>query len=114
MKQLNFSFIFSIVLLFIFFGSKSQSTQQINNGDIQFWLTEGNKSALFSQQKNLHFTDVIDQLPSIEIDSTQKFQSIDGFGFCLTDGSAYLINSMTDAAKNNLLKELFSTDGNAI
>lgn len=114
MKQLNFSIIFLILLLFIFLSSKSQSTQQINSGAIQFWLTEGDKSALFTQQKDLHFMDVTNQLQSIEIDSTQKFQSIDGFGFCLTDGSAYLINSMSDVAKNNLLKNLFSDDGNAI
>jgi glucosylceramidase len=81
---------------------------------IQTWLTEGNKSALFAQQKSLQFTDQENQFPSIEIDPSKKFQQIDGFGFCLTDGSAYLINQMADADKSKLLNELFSTDGNSI
>ncbi len=85
------------------------------NQEIQMWLTEPDKSALFAQQKNtLQFTDKENQLPSIEVDATQKYQQIDGFGFCLTDGSAYLINQMADADKSKLLNELFSTDGNSI
>ena len=124
MQRYKFLFIYLIFSLLVFSCSKSQSSQPTpsapptppaaNYGDIQFWLTEGDKSVLFSPQKDVHFTNVSNQLPSINIDSTQKFQSIDGFGFCLTDGSAQLINSMADADKNNLLKELFSTDGNAI
>ncbi|MDE3181963.1 MAG: glucosylceramidase [Bacteroidota bacterium] len=81
---------------------------------IQTWLTEGDKSALFAQKKSLQFTDQENQFPSIEIDPSKKFQQIDGFGFCLTDGSAYLINQMADADKSKLLNELFSTDGNSI
>ena len=37
-----------------------------------------------------------------------------GFGFCLTDGSAYLINQMDDTDKSRLLEELFSTKGTSI
>jgi glucosylceramidase len=85
-----------------------------NYGNIQFWLTEGNKSALFTRQKDVQFNNVTNQLPSIKVDSTQKFQSIDGFGFCLTDGSAYLINQMGNADKSKILNELFSTDDNSI
>src|SRR5690606_12250778 len=52
--------------------------------------------------------------PTIEIDSTQSYQSIDGFGYTLTGGSAYLINKLQASQKDALLKELFSTDDNAI
>jgi glucosylceramidase len=124
MQRLKFLCIYFIFSFFLFSCSKSQPSQPApptppvppvtSYGNIQFWLTEGNKSVLFSPQKDFHFNNVTNQLSSIEIDSTQKFQSIDGFGFCLTDGSAQLINSMADADKNNLLKELFSTDDNSI
>ena len=124
MQRFKFLLIYFIFSFLLFSCSKSQPSQQstptppsppvVNYGNIQFWLTEGNKSTLFSQQKDVQFTNVNNQLPSINVDSTQKFQSIDGFGFCLTDGSAYLINQMADADKSKLLNELFSTDGSSI
>ena len=40
-------------------------------------------------------------------------QTIDGFGYTLTGGSAYLINQL-GADKNPLLKELFGTGENSI
>lgn len=86
-----------------------------NRGNIEVWLTEGNKSVLFARQKNpLQFDNLNNQLPTIEVDSTQKYQEIDGFGFCLTDASAYLINRLSAPGKIKLIKELFSTDSNAI
>lgn len=94
--------------------AKSADSINIGNGNIQIWLTEENKSVLFQQQNATVFSDVKNRLPTIVIDSTQRFQEIDGFGFCLTDGSAQLINTMAFADKMNLLKELFSTDGNSI
>ncbi len=81
---------------------------------IEIWLTEANKSALFSKQTPLKFGNSKSDLPTIEIDPAKKFQQIDGFGFCLTDGSAYLINKMEEADKSQLLNELFSTAGNSI
>lgn len=93
-------------------SQKETSTEQ--NSPIQMWLTEGDKSALFAQQKDLQFSNQQNQFPSIQVDTSKKFQQIDGFGFCLTDGSAYLINQMAEADKSKLLNELFSTDGNSI
>lgn len=120
-KFLRIYFIFSFLLISC---ANSQSSQPVtppppappvaNLGVIQFWLTEGNKTVLFKRQPDIPFTGVANQQPSIDVDSTRKFQSIDGFGFCLTDGSSFLINSMAEADKNNLLKELFSTDGDGI
>ena len=51
----------------------------------------------------------------IEIDTTQRFQSIDGFGYTLTGGSAYLLHEkLATATRNELLNELFSTDNEGI
>jgi glucosylceramidase len=86
----------------------------INRGNVQVWVTEQNKSALFQQKNAIGFSDLTNKLPSIQVDSTQRFQDIDGFGFCLTDGSAQLINAMNSTEKIKLLNELFSTDGNSI
>ncbi|HEY9117429.1 MAG TPA: glycoside hydrolase family 30 beta sandwich domain-containing protein [Roseivirga sp.] len=53
-------------------------------------------------------------LPVIEVDTNQSFQSIDGFGYTLTGGSALHIHNMSDDARSALLNELFSTDEGSI
>jgi len=39
---------------------------------------------------------------------------MDGFGFSLTGGSAIHLNSMSPEARNEILRELFSTDDSGI
>jgi glucosylceramidase len=48
------------------------------------------------------------------VNEKETYQSIDGFGFALTGGSAMLIMRMSVAARLALLKEIFSADGNNI
>ena len=50
--------------------------------------------------------------PAIVVDTTVTFQTMDGFGNCLTGGSAILLNNMSQADRSALLNELFRTDGN--
>ncbi|MBK0382261.1 glucosylceramidase [Pedobacter sp. SD-b] len=83
---------------------------------VQFWLTDGNKGNLFSRQSvPLNFNQQEDKnYPTIAIDSAQTYQSIDGFGYSLTGGSAYLLNSLDDKTQDETLKNLFSTTDNSI
>ena len=46
-------------------------------------------------------------LPTIEIDDSRTFQPIEGFGFALTGGSAYLLAGLPAADRAELLEELF-------
>jgi glucosylceramidase len=46
-------------------------------------------------------------LPTLEVDDRQAFQPIEGFGFALTGGSAYLLAGLAAAARAALLQELF-------
>ncbi|MCC6413271.1 MAG: glucosylceramidase [Saprospiraceae bacterium] len=55
-----------------------------------------------------------DRFSIIQIDTAQVFQSIDGFGFTLTGGSATLIHQMGTAERNTLLNELFGNTGTSI
>src|SRR6185312_2710230 len=48
-----------------------------------------------------------DGLPTIEVDDSRAFQPIEGFGFSLTGGSAYLLAGMHKAERADLLRELF-------
>ena len=84
--------------------------------DVQLWLTQGDQTVLFRKQNSsLNFsTTTNSSVGTIEVDSTQTFQTIDGFGYTMTGGSATLINSLSPSVKDALLTELFATDSNNI
>ena len=79
----------------------------------QVWTTNADQSALL-QKKSFHVASVEKDLPVIEVNEQKKFQSIHGFGFTLTGGSAMLINKLNDATKQSLLQELFGNGENSI
>lgn len=79
-----------------------------------YWITKGDQSVLLQQQTPLTFATTANRYSNITVDSTQTFQTIDGFGYTLTTGSAYLISHMTNSAKTALLQELFGSGSNAI
>ncbi|HEY0432273.1 MAG TPA: glucosylceramidase, partial [Chitinophagaceae bacterium] len=84
-------------------------------GPVAAWLTNANQSALFARQAaGLKWGDINASQPSITLDSTQVFQSIEGFGFTLTGGSADVLSAMPAAQRHELLQELFGTDSAAI
>ena len=87
----------------------------VGTNDVAFWLTKNDQSVLLQKQATiLTFGTTNNSLVNIEVDSTQRYQTIDGFGYTLTGGSAYVINKMEPAAKANLLQELFGTGINSI
>lgn len=78
---------------------------------IEFWLTTGDKSSLLKEVNGVGFSNDPIRPLVIDVDTTQQFQSIDGFGFSLTGGSAYLINQkLTADQRDKLLRELFLAD----
>jgi len=83
--------------------------------DVSFWRTDGDQSVLLQRQTTvLSFETKANSYPIIDVDSTQTFQTVDGFGFTLTGGSASVINQMNAASRNALLKELFGSDSSSI
>jgi glucosylceramidase len=77
----------------------------------EIWLTNNDKSALFAKQpQGLVFNKTASADSVISVSDDERYQSIDGFGFCLTGGSAQLIVKMTPAKRAALLKELFAWD----
>src|SRR6202034_209266 len=100
----------SCVLLF---SSLSLNAQQ--EREARMWLTTPDRTALAAPQAAaLHFSPKAGQLPPLTVDDAQHFQSIDGFGFALTGGSAQLLMRMGATQRAALLKELFTTGDNAI
>lgn len=81
---------------------------------VEYWLTTGTGPRLDQQLVPLSFGTTANSYVNIDIDTTSVMQAIDGFGYTLTGGSAYLINNMNVAEKNALLNELFGSTGNSI
>lgn len=81
---------------------------------VSVWLTNPDKSSLFQKQNIDPAFIANSSSPVIDVDPEQKFQTMDGFGFTLTGGSAMVINQMDPVKRKALLKELFGTDGNNI
>ena len=85
------------------------------NPDVLSWKTTSEETILLQAQSTiLSFGTTNNSNPTIEVDSTITYQSVDGFGYTLTGGSAYVINHLPAADKQNLLKELFGNDNNSI
>jgi glucosylceramidase len=79
------------------------------------WLsTEDRSSLLTAQPTRMAFKKSDSSAPAIEVDDKQKYQTMDGFGFALTGGSAQLIMRMDPASRKALLTDLFGTTGKSI
>lgn len=86
-----------------------------DNSDVAFWVTKADQTILLQQQTGLLALGAASATPQIiTIDSTQVYQTVDGFGYTLTGGSASLINALPAADKSGLLNELFGTAANSI
>lgn len=119
MKKLFRMFLIPMIVAEIFTGCKGAKDHVAPATDkeavVGYWLTTGDKTSLLEKQEDLLFKDRSEQRAIIEIDSSQKFQNIDGFGYALTGGSADLINEkLTEQQRTALLRELFLADGNGI
>ncbi len=94
-------------------GTDSTGTSQPS--DVSYWLTKGDQTVLLQKQNvPLSFGTNSNSFPSIDVDSIQTFQTVDGFGFTLTGGSAHVIEQMDPASRAALLKELFGNDSLSI
>ena len=108
--KLKFVLFSSCALLF---SSLSSSAQQ--EREERLWLTTPDRANLVAPQASFpHFSSDGGQLPVLTVDDVQHFQTMDGFGFALTGGSAQLLMRMGAAQRTALLKELFTTGGDGI
>lgn len=96
-------------------GNQQTGNQDKNSGTAAMWLTKSNATVLLQRQgKDLAFGQADPQLPVIEVNDSQSYQTIDGFGYTLTGGSAGLINALEPGAREALLQELFGKAENSI
>ena len=107
-----------LLLLIFFFALLSPVSLAAQHGNsAEIWLTTQDRSQLLTLQSErlaFHPAGAQSVPPSnrIQIDDKQTFQTIDGFGFALTGGSAELIHHMDAASRHALLQKTFGKGPN--
>ncbi|MEY3186871.1 MAG: hypothetical protein RL675_695, partial [Bacteroidota bacterium] len=93
----------------------AQPSIPINKNDVSVWLTKPDQSMkLVKQFYSSNEGKIANAFPVLSLDPSTTFQTVDGFGFTLTGGSAYLINKLPSGSRTSLLNELFGRDENSI
>jgi len=115
-----------LLLIFLYGCSTGNDITTNNNGktdndsafvstDVYCWLTSTTQNAYLKRQNiALNFNNQTNDFPTIVVDDTKSYQSMDGFGFALTGGSAYLINRLPAIQRDSILHELFDVKANHI
>lgn len=119
MKQEKKFFTICLVVLSVLFtqcispaGKARTSGHVIESGQ---WVTRADQSVLLQKQNSLlSFGTTASSYGFIEVNAAKQYQSVDGFGYSLTGGSAVLINQMNAATKKQLLEELFGKSEGSI
>lgn len=95
-------------------NSSGNNPPQATGDTLNTWLTKSDATVLLQKQNAVAFTTGSNSYSTITVDDSKTFQTIDGFGYALTGGSAYVINQLDANTKNNLLQELFGEGENSI
>jgi glucosylceramidase len=98
-----------LVPAFLLIAASSQAQKKVGA-----WVTTPDGSSLFAEQKGgLRFSSAA-AATVIDVDDAERFQTVDGFGYALTGGSAQLLMRMTPAKRAAILQELFGRGGTSI
>lgn len=96
-------------------GTDNPGPPPAGNPDVESWLTTGDETSLLKKQTTvISFGTANNGFPNIDVDSATSYQTIDGFGYTLTSGSAEVINRLAANTKADLLNELFGAGANSI
>lgn len=94
---------------------KNYATPPQETNEVDFWLTKSDQSVKLQKQSAvMRFGTTVNGYANIEVDESGIFQTVDGFGYTLTGGSAQVINQLNATTKQGLLQELFGTTANSI
>lgn len=115
-------YLWYVVIITLLLGCKSKSDNDTSpdvnppaKNEVDFWLTKADETVKLQKQTTiLAFDTPVNQNPVIEVNESTAYQTIDGFGYTLTGGSADVINALSSSKKSELLQELFGTSDNAI
>ena len=81
----------------------------VNSQTVTPWFTSADKSKLLEQQPAVSFgPNVSAASVNLTLDPATTYQTMDGFGFAMTEGSAEVISSLSSTVQSTLLNELFN------
>jgi len=90
-----------VIILFAFLVKAEAQT-------VTPWMTTGNQTKLLQQQANVSFGSISGSNPStVTITPATTYQTMDGFGYTLTEGSCEVISAMAATQQNQLLNDLY-------
>src|SRR5215204_2544990 len=110
------------VLSFLQFACSEKGKNRTNDlnsatavDEIEYWITKADQSVLLQKGSSpLSFNSATNSNSFIDVDSSAVFQTVDGFGYTLTGGSASLISKMSAIERSELLNEFFGKGDNSI
>ncbi|TDW49668.1 glucosylceramidase [Flavobacterium sp. 270] len=111
-KKLQILILLPLIAVQIKCGTSKNAVSASNKAEA--WVTASDESSLLKKQDDLVFNTQTNSNQTITVDTSQKFQTIEGFGFSLTGGSAQTILKLDKDKKEALLQELFSRKNDAI
>ncbi|MFD2517504.1 glycoside hydrolase family 30 protein [Salinimicrobium flavum] len=83
--------------------------------EVDFYLTKTDESQKLKKQSEvLVFGNSYNEYSTIKVNASETFQTVDGFGFSLTGGSAEVINQLSASKKEELRQQLFGKGENNI
>ncbi len=108
------SIIYSVALISCV-SCNSLAQEETSKKNIDAWLTKADETIKLQKQTSiLAFTTASNSFQNIDIDVSQTYQTVDGFGYTLTGGSAEVINTLSPSKKQELLQDLFGSGENSI
>jgi len=81
----------------------------LNAQTVTPWMTTGDQTKLLQQQASVSFGTNSGSNPStITVNAGTTYQTMDGFGYTLTEGSCEVISAMAATQQNQLLNDLYN------
>jgi glucosylceramidase len=75
---------------------------------VNVWMTTDNQKNKLKQQSSISFSAGSGTAPTVFVDETETYQSIEGFGASFTDSAAYLLKEKVPASQlNSVMTSLF-------
>lgn len=97
------AFMTQVVIIMLFFSIKT------NAQTVTPYITSGDQTRLLQQQGTVSFGANSGTNPStVTINAGTTYQTMDGFGYTLTEGSAEVISGMAATQQNQLLNDLYN------
>ena len=97
----------NIFFIGFFFLLLSWSGCGIGQQDVELFVTTADRTSLFQPISLRSVSEIPDSSYQIEIDTTRKFQVMDGFGVAITGSSCHNLLKMDPEDRTRLLKETF-------